>query len=157
MIGCLCMSFVACILLQEFLGMSWTYLILLISRRRWSIVHVGTMIFCCSGCCFQYQLVFSCTYQIYCALTTNSPSEITLPSIVKWKFVLCNTNRLYVIFLLRWLQHTFKHYTLLFKCINWDNIINHQVIILHLIHLMACSVLPFFRKHIYFYQPEVIS
>ena len=31
--------------------------------------------------CFQYQLVFSCTEQRYCALTNNSPAEITCPLI----------------------------------------------------------------------------
>ena len=40
-------------------------------------------------------------------------------------FILVNTNGLYVIFQLRWLQHTYKNKTLLFKSINLDNIINH--------------------------------
>ena len=75
-------EFFSWILLQIFSGVSWTYIIVITSRRGWIIVRVGTMIFCCSGCCFQYQLVFSCMEQRYCALTTNSPAEITCPSIV---------------------------------------------------------------------------
>ena len=62
--------------------MSWTYLIVITSRCGRSIVGVVTMIVYCSGCCLQYQLMFSWMEQRYCALTTNSPAEITCPSIV---------------------------------------------------------------------------
>ena len=61
--------------------MSWTYLIVITSILVWSLVCVGTMIVCCSCCCFQYQLVFSCMDQGYFDLTNNSPAEITCPSI----------------------------------------------------------------------------
>ena len=70
------------ILLQTFLWMSWASLLMITLRRRWSIVRFGTMIVCCSGYCFQYQFVFSCTEQRYCALTTNSPSVIKFPPIL---------------------------------------------------------------------------
>ena len=76
------MGFFACILLQTFLGVSCKYLIVITSRRVWSIVRVVNMIVCYSGCCFQYQLVFSCMEQRYCAFTTNSPAEITCPLII---------------------------------------------------------------------------
>ena len=69
-------------LLQIFLGMSCTYIIMITSWRGWIIVRVGTTMVCCSGCFFQHQLVFSCLYQRYCALKNNSPAEITCPSIV---------------------------------------------------------------------------
>ena len=80
--GFLCMYLFTLILLQTFLGMSWTYIIVITSRRGWCIVRVGTMIVYCSCCCFQYQLVFSCMEQIYFALKINSSAEITCPSIV---------------------------------------------------------------------------
>ena len=70
------------ILLQTLLGVSWTYVIPTTSRRGWIIVHVVTMIVCCSGCCSQYLLVFSCMDQIYFSLTTNSPAKIIFSSIV---------------------------------------------------------------------------
>ena len=76
-------GFYSWIILQTFLGMSWTYLIVITSRRGWSIVRSGTMIVCCSVF-FKYQLVFSCMDQRYCALKNNSPAEITCP----WVFVL---------------------------------------------------------------------
>ena len=120
------MDFFAWIMLQILLAMSCTYLIVITSRHGWSIVRVGTMIVCCSGYCFQYQLVFSCMEQRYFALKNNSPAEITCPSIYLF-FVLVNTNGLYMIFQLRWLQHTFKHNTLLLKCVNWDNRINYLI------------------------------
>ena len=117
------MYFFPWILLQ--LGIAWTCLIVITSRRGWILVRVSTMIVCYSDCCFQYQLMFSCIELIYCALTTNSPAEMTFPSIFVWKLLLVDINGLYVIFQLRWFQNTFKHNTLLFKCINWENIINH--------------------------------
>ena len=67
---------------QSFLGMSCAYIIIITSRRGWSIVRVDTIMVCWSGWCFQYQLVFSCMEQKYCALTTNSPPEINFPLIV---------------------------------------------------------------------------
>ena len=76
------MDFFAWVLLQTFLGMSWKYLIVITSRCGLIIVPVGTMVVCCSVCCFQHQLVFSCMEQIYCASTNNLPAEITYPSIV---------------------------------------------------------------------------
>ena len=72
-------AFFSWIMLQKFLGMSWKYLVMTILRRGCSVVHVVAMIYCCSGCYFQYQLVFSCMDQKYCALKTNSPAEITCP------------------------------------------------------------------------------
>ena len=57
------------------------YLIMITSIQWWRIVCVSTIMVCWSGCCFQYQLVFSCKEQIYCSLTTNLPAEITCPSI----------------------------------------------------------------------------
>ena len=63
-----------------------------------------------------------------------------------------NTNGLYVIIQLQWLQHTLKHNTLLFTCINKKN--STLVIILDLIHLAAWIGLPSFWTHIY-YLPTV--
>ena len=74
--------FFAWFLLQRLLGMSCTYLIMITTRLGWSIVSVGTITLCCSGCGFQYQLVFSFMDQRYCDLTTNSSEEINCPSIV---------------------------------------------------------------------------
>ena len=113
------------ILLKIFLGMSWTYLIVIASRRGLSIVCVVTIIVCCSVCCFRYQLVFYYMDQRYCGLTTNSSAGITCSSIFVWNFLLVNTNGMYMIFQSRLLQHTFKHNTLLFKCINLENKIHH--------------------------------
>ena len=76
------MNFFAWILLETFLGMCWASIIPTTSRLGQRIVPDGSMILCCSGCCLKYQLVFFCVEQIYCALTTNSPSEIIYPSIV---------------------------------------------------------------------------
>ena len=69
-------GFFAWILLQTVLGVSWTYIILITSILEWIMVCVRNMIFCCSGFCFQYQLVSSCMDQKYCVLTTHSPAEI---------------------------------------------------------------------------------
>ena len=69
------------ILLKIVLGISWTSIIPTTSIHGWIIVRVGTLIFCCSGYLFQYQLIFSWMEQIYCALTTNPPAEITCPTI----------------------------------------------------------------------------
>ena len=61
-----------------------------------------------------------------------------------------DTNGMYVIFQSRWMQHTFKHDTLLFKFINWENKINH------LSNYPWCNTpdclvsLPSFIKHIYY-------
>ena len=75
------MNVFAWIILQTVLGMYCTSVIMTTSRHGWIIVRVGTMIFCCSYCCFQYQLVLYCTEQIYVAFKTNLPSEIICPSI----------------------------------------------------------------------------
>ena len=76
------MDFFSWIPLKIFLGISFTYIIVITSIRGWSIVHVGTMIVCCSVYCYQYQLVFSFMEKIYFGLTNNPPAEITCPSIV---------------------------------------------------------------------------
>ena len=70
------------ILLQKFLGIYWTYIIMVTLRRGWIIVRVGIMIVCCIYFCLQYQVLFSCMEQIYCTLTTNSTAKITCPSII---------------------------------------------------------------------------
>ena len=44
--------FFAWLLLHRFLGVYCTYLIIITSRRGWSIFCVGTIFVFCSGCCF---------------------------------------------------------------------------------------------------------
>ena len=72
----------ACVLLHTISGIAWESVTALTSSCVWSIVHVGTLMTCCWGCWFQYQLVSTYTEQIYCALTSNSRAVIVFPSIV---------------------------------------------------------------------------
>ena len=61
-------GFFAWILLHACIWMSWIYLTVIPSRRVWSILRVGNMIVCSSGCCFQCQFVYSCMEQRYCVM-----------------------------------------------------------------------------------------
>ena len=86
------------IMLQKFLGMSWTFIIVITPRRGWSIVCVGTMIVCWIDCCFQYQLAFSWMEQRYCALTTNSVSKITYRSIAVLYCIVYASERNWIVY-----------------------------------------------------------
>ena len=79
-IGCLCKVFFTWFIFQKLLGISWTSFTAETSRHGFTIARVGKMM--TSFCCLysQYQLVFSCIYIIYFALTTSSLADIICPS-----------------------------------------------------------------------------
>ena len=79
----------ACVLVHTTLFIAWKSVTELTSSCGWSIVRVGNAMTCCFGCWFQYQLVSTCTEQIYCALTTNSLEVIICPSTVLFSCSVC--------------------------------------------------------------------
>ena len=73
--------FFACVMLHTLLVIAWKSVTVINSYCGWSIVCVGTVLACCWGCWFQYQLVSTCTEKRYFTFTTNSPTVIIYPSI----------------------------------------------------------------------------
>ena len=69
-------GFFACFLVHTLVGIARKSINELTSSYGWIIVRVGTVITCCLGCWFQYQLFSTCIEQIYYVLTTNSSAVI---------------------------------------------------------------------------------